>query len=132
MFILDELCIQDIGFKVPTDSYDEPLYEEAKEASKIESPIKLETDEDQDLTSTIREQLEQIKGLTYLEVPYAIQRKALDQLILLTDLLHLSVPSESNLPLLESKATVKSSFKAPFHITKKKSKLGKYIMSTNV
>ncbi|XP_071124047.1 uncharacterized protein [Mytilus edulis] len=124
MFILDELCIQDIGFKVPTDSYDEPLYEEAKEASKIESPIKLETDEDQDLTSTIREQLEQIKGLTYLEVPYAIQRKALDQLILLTDLLHLSVPSESNLPLLESKATVKSSFKAPFHITKKKSKLG--------
>ncbi|XP_063440916.1 uncharacterized protein LOC134721686 isoform X1 [Mytilus trossulus] len=124
MFILDELCIQDIGFKVPTDSYDEPLYEEAKKASKIESPIKLETDEDQDLTSTIREQLEQIKGLTYLEVPYAIQRKALDQLILLTDLLHLSVPSGSNLPLLESKATVKSSFKAPFHITKKKSKLG--------
>lgn len=129
MFMLDQLCLNDIGFKVPADSHVslESIEEEetVNSAEDTDLPVKTEDIEAKDFRKSIREELEMIKALTYLKIPSNIQGKVLDDLIKLKEILSKAVPSENQLPLLETKPTVKSTFQSPFNIIKRKPKRGK-------
>ncbi|KAK3083109.1 hypothetical protein FSP39_014287 [Pinctada imbricata] len=132
MFVLDHLCVEDIGFKVSSGNQLIPDSDESIDyvdgESTVVTPgtedisIKTEEVESKDLLAVIREELEHIKALTYLEVPVSVQTKVLEELTMVRVILNEAVPSEHQLPLLHSKETVKSSGKAPFNIIKRKSK----------
>ncbi|XP_071820563.1 uncharacterized protein [Apostichopus japonicus] len=123
LFTLDEVCFGGSNLKMEGDNPNEGM--EVGSSNSPEPPqseigeenVKSEPSRSS-LASAIREEVDKIRSISYLDVPVDILSNAKQELVRISNMLYRSVPSSNELPVLNPDATVKSLGKIPFGISK--------------